>query len=42
MIRKDYSHHSVKKSACEHLADDAEFVKQLVQKALNEVLEAEM
>ncbi len=42
MIRKDYTHNATKKSACDHLADDEEFVRRLVQETLNEVLESEM
>ncbi len=42
MIREDYTHNATKKSACDHLADDEEFVRRLVQETLNEVLESEM
>ncbi len=42
MFRKDYTHNATKKSACDHLADDEEFVRRLVQETLNEVLESEM
>ncbi len=41
MIREDYTHNT-KQSACDHLADDEEFVRRLVQETLNEVLESEM
>ena len=42
MIREDYTHDATKKSACDHLADDKEFVRRLVEETLNEVLEREM
>ena len=42
MIREDYTHNTTKQSACDHLADDEEFVRRLVQETLNEVLESEM
>ena len=29
MIREDYTHNATKKSACDHLADDEEFVRRL-------------
>ena len=41
MFREDYTHNT-KQSACDHLADDEEFVRRLVQETLNEVLESEM
>ena len=37
MIQKDYTYNDPKKSACHHLADDEEFVRQLVQETLNGV-----
>ena len=42
MIREDYTHNTTKRSVCDHLADDEEFVRRLVQETLNEVLESEM
>ena len=30
MIREDYTHNTTKQSACDHLADDEEFVRRLV------------
>ncbi len=42
MIREDYTHNATKQSACDHLVDDEEFVRRLVQETLNEVLESEM
>ena len=42
-MRKDYMHNdATEKSVCQHLADDEEFVRELVQRTLNEILEAEM
>ena len=31
MIREDYTHNTTKQSVCDHLADDEEFVRRLVQ-----------
>ena len=42
MIRGDYTHNTTKQSACDHLADDEEFVRRLVRETLDEVLESEM
>ena len=36
MIREDYTHNTTKQSVCDHLADDEEFVRRLVQETLNE------
>ena len=42
MTRKDCTREDLRKSATQYLADDPEFVRQLVQDTLNAALEAEM